>query len=243
MMDSCSNKVFKHKIIDSIKLLLNSILAENNKNKESDKLILENIEKFIRYIEKDPLTNNTIVKYNIYAFLLNFKKDFSRKYKFEIVLDNNKVIVTNIKVYNLDKPIKRFTCTDSIDCSERHSSLKRKFKNNFIPNIDTTELQYDIFKNPSDNSTETLINRNNPILNSNMKTKTNFPCRKNKFSWDIHGIEYVETADTDCYGINSAMRERNETPYYHTSLFNKFNFDNKTDINNVFDWKNKLNKT
>ena len=233
MMDSCNRKLFKYNIIDSIKLLLNSVIAESNKN-ISNKLILSTIEKFIRY--KD----GTIIKYNIYAFLLNLQKDSSRKYKFELEIENEKVIVKNIKGYNVDKPIKRFTCTESIDCSERHSSLKQKFKNNFIPNIDDTELEYDLFKNPLDNSKNAVLNRNNTILVPNMKTKTTFPCRKNKFSWDTHGIEYVDPSKNDCYGINSAVRQRNIKPYYHTSLFNNYNFENKTDINNVFDWKNLL---
>jgi len=233
MMDSCNRKLFKHKIIDNIKLLLNSVINESNKN-VSNKFILSTIEKFIRYKE------NNLIKYDIYAFMLNLKKDISRKYKFEIIIDKNKVVIKNIQAYNVDKPIKRFTCSDSIDCSERQSSFKKKFKSNFIPNIDSTEFEYDIFKNPLDNSKNSVLNRTNPILDPNMKINTTFPCRKNKFSWDIHGIEYVEPVENDCYGINSATQQKSITPYYHKSLFNKFNFENKTDINNVFNRKNLL---
>ena len=238
MMDSCNRRIFKLKIIDSIKLLVNNEINFMNKKKKKDKYIFLNIDKFIRYGE---LEENKVIEYDIYAFILNFQTNATHKYKFELLIDDNKLFIKNIEIYNVDTPIKRFTCEDSIDCSERNSSLKQKFTDNFIPNIYDTALDYDIFKNPKNNSININLNKNRPILNKNMIQKTTFPCRKKKFSWDVNGIEYVPPAEKDCYGINSAMQQLKITPYYHTSLFNKFNFDDKTAINNVFDWKNQLN--
>ena len=47
MMESCKDKKMNYRIIDDIKIILNSILSYSNKNNKT-RLLLINVEKFIR---------------------------------------------------------------------------------------------------------------------------------------------------------------------------------------------------
>lgn len=234
MRDYCVSKKIPYRIIDTINLLLDSIINYSNKTNNT-RLIRINIDKFIR------ITKNNKIHYEIYAFILNLKYTSTRKYVFKLEYTNNIIKINDIKIINAETPIKRFSCDESVDCTERHSSLKKKSYNKFVNSLEDTELDYSLYKQKRSNTKNALtVNRRCNIILSDKTKKPTFPCRKLQHKWDKYGIENVKEQTSSCYGLDSAINKRNIMPYYHVSMFNNLNYNEDHNMNSTFEIKSLL---
>ena len=108
-------------------------------------------------------------------------------------------------------------------------------------NLDNSELEYQYYKEEIDNTKTQINKRNLDIDISNKSDRSIFPCRKVEHVWNSLGLHKIDEKKDECDGDNFAVSGRKILPFYHMSMVNNYNFENKdTNINDSFEWNNIL---
>ena len=225
------------------KYLINTLLDFSNNNPPFTKLTLVNIDR----LERNNIENG--FNYIIDVFLLTYDKFKTNKYSFNINVYNDYVEVKSIDLINSIEPVKHFTCDDDKHCSGSGSSLKKEDTdiNKLQPNIKTDVYFADsgLTENRSKKIKidEFVKNIKDHISLENEPNNAVFPCNNNEHTWDTNGVNNNSYDKQNCYGSDFSGTPRNTEPFYHTSLFNNYNFDKKNlDINDSFRWKNMVGR-
>jgi len=215
--EDISNKeieeVIPNELQEEVEELVDQILDGINRdyNKKLIRVTIERLEKTI--VEAD------IARYQVYVFVLNYKKESNAKLLLDFTVDKNYVVHVNmVKVIGARQSI--ITSRGGVSARDQLNIKKPVDMNNVHANV---EMPLDYSRFNVEETTNKMVDRNSWILHKQREALGNvktFPARKVYDEWDKFGVKYVDKmTDESPGGLNYGNRNFTLVPHFMKNNF------------------------